>query len=260
MSESKFERPDAGSDPVEPTAVTIGSDGSFIIDGVEFVIDVPAKRPSHGNSFSLSKSEPFIRFYESLRAEVSPKGVLELGIFQGGSYVFLDKLFAPDYLAAIDISEPIEPLEQYVATREGRTAHFATSQTDEVALRGIVESELHNKLDLVIDDASHQYRLTKRSFEILYPLLRPGGIYVIEDWSWAHAPQNQGEDAWLSDEPALTNLLFDQLLLMGSTPAIAEITVLGFLYMVRKPRRPIPLVTETLWDSLLTRGRTLGEI
>jgi hypothetical protein len=38
-------------------------------------------------------------------------------------------------------------------------------------------------LDLVIDDASHLLGPTRSSFNVLFPLLRPGGVYVIEDWS-----------------------------------------------------------------------------
>ena len=34
---------------------------------------------------------------------------------------------------------------------------------------------------LIIDDASHINPLTIRSFEILWPLLQPGGLYIIED-------------------------------------------------------------------------------
>lgn len=41
-------------------------------------------------------------------------------------------------------------------------------------------------LDIVIDDASHVLTTTTRSFEMLFPRLRPGGIYVIEDWSSEH--------------------------------------------------------------------------
>ena len=41
-------------------------------------------------------------------------------------------------------------------------------------------------IDLVVDDASHLYEQTKATFAMLFPLVRPGGNYVIEDWSWAH--------------------------------------------------------------------------
>ena len=40
--------------------------------------------------------------------------------------------------------------------------------------------------DLIVDDASHLYRPTLASFEVLYPRLRPGGTYVIEDWAGDH--------------------------------------------------------------------------
>ena len=39
-------------------------------------------------------------------------------------------------------------------------------------------------LDLVMDDASHLGPQTRASFETLFPRLRAGGLYIIEDWSW----------------------------------------------------------------------------
>lgn len=39
--------------------------------------------------------------------------------------------------------------------------------------------------------ASHAYEETKASFEFLFPLLSPGGVYLIEDWSWAPHPSYQ---------------------------------------------------------------------
>ena len=41
-------------------------------------------------------------------------------------------------------------------------------------------------VDLVIDDASHRYPETVASFEVLFPRLRTGGLYVIEDWTAEH--------------------------------------------------------------------------
>ena len=36
--------------------------------------------------------------------------------------------------------------------------------------------------DLVVDDASHVGHLTVATMRLLWPLLSPGGFYVIEDW------------------------------------------------------------------------------
>ena len=66
--------------------------------------------------------------------------------------------------------------------------YWRTNQTDATKLNNIVREDLEGHLDLVIDDASHLYTETKRSFEVLFPLLRTGGLYVIEDWSWGCCP------------------------------------------------------------------------
>jgi hypothetical protein len=122
---------------------------------------------------------------------------------------------------------------RYVAGMEHRFVHFSISQSDREILEQIVRDELADELDLVVDDASHTYEGTKASFKFLFPLLRPGGIYVIEDWSWAHGPRCQAPDAPFAERHALSNLLFEQIMLMGSTSLIAEIRVWKFLYLIR---------------------------
>jgi cephalosporin hydroxylase len=149
--------------------------------------------------------------------------------------VLLDKLFKPRRISAVDItSGPVAPLLRYVTGMENRFVHFSTSQCDREVLEEIVRKELADELDLVVDDASHTYEQTRASFEFLFPLLRPGGVYVIEDWAWAHQPAYQSADAPFSKRPALSNFLFEQLMLMGSTALIAEIRVWKFLYLIRK--------------------------
>jgi len=125
-------------------------------------------------------------------------------------------------------------------------------------LEHIVRNELANELDLVVDDASHTYEQTKASFEILFPLLRPGGIYVIEDWSWAHHPNYQSSDAPFFNRNALSNLLFEQMMLMGSTPLIAEIRVWHFLYLIRKAKSAFSGSqgeSGSIFDQILSRGK-----
>ena len=60
-----------------------------------------------------------------------------------------------------------------------RTKIFQGSQAD-----GDFLTEIMNEVgipDVIIDDASHMNSLTIQSFRHLFPWLRPGGIYVIED-------------------------------------------------------------------------------
>ena len=95
-------------------------------------------------------------------------------------------------------------------------------------------------------------------FEILFPLLQPGGIYLIEDWSWAHHPDYQSVGAPLLESLALSNLLFEQIMLMGSVPLIAEIRIWSFLYLIRKAKkayRGSKGESESIFDQIRSRGK-----
>jgi len=43
--------------------------------------------------------------------------------------------------------------------------------------------------------------------EVLFPLLRPGGWYVIEDWQWAHSPGFTDPTGYLTGQRGLSNLV-----------------------------------------------------
>jgi predicted O-methyltransferase YrrM len=244
--------------------ITIGPAGDFCLGGSNFVIDMSARgrRPSDANAFTIVKGEQYLRFYDELASWFSPRSILELGVFQGGGYVFLDKLFAPQRMSAVDInSDPVPALSQYVTGLKDRYVHFSTSQSKSEALQRIVRDELADQLDLVVDDASHTYELTKASFELLFPLLQPAGIYVIEDWGWAHQPAYQDSDAPFANRNALSNLVFEQIMLMASTALIAEVRVLKPLYMIRKAANaPCGFPSKrndcsSIFDQIRSRGR-----
>ncbi len=98
--------------------IAIGPEGRFSFGGENFVITVPVKEPrlSTSEAFTIAKNEAYLRVYEDLASAFLPRSILELGIFQGGSYVLLDKLFNPRRMSAVDISrDPVEALSHYVA-------------------------------------------------------------------------------------------------------------------------------------------------
>jgi predicted O-methyltransferase YrrM len=236
----------------------VRADGSFEIDGIRFQLDVspPPRRPSRADDFTLVKTPEYLPLYAAIAAEYRPRTILELGIFEGGSFVLLDKLFAPDRLAAIELRPtPIAPLDAYCAAREHRSAHYGVSQTDVAALGAVVTDALGGVLDMVVDDASHAYAATRASFAALFPRLSPGGLYIVEDWAWSHWPPYQGPDGIRADEPALTNLLIETIAAVGGgTGGIAEVRVRSGFYVVRKSEAAgaaAPL------DGLRLRGRSI---
>lgn len=48
--------------------------------------------------------------------------------------------------------------------------------------------------DVIVDDASHVCKLTIATFEILFPLLKPGGLYICEDVHTSFWLQDYGGD------------------------------------------------------------------
>ena len=117
--------------------------------------------------------------------------MLELGIYQGGSAAFLCLLAEPERFVVVDINaDPTAGLEDFIVERgldDRLHSHYGFDQADDVRLRQLIGDEFSGQpLDLVIDDASHRFGPTRASFNVLFPHLRPGGLFVIEDWSGLH--------------------------------------------------------------------------
>ena len=165
-----------------------GIDGQpFQVGDVEFV---PAwERPSQRGSLTLLKSKRMVSVYRDLLAGFDRPNLVELGISQGGSVALLALMAQPRRMVAVELSdEPITALAETLADQglsETVRPHYGVDQADRARLAAIVSAEFGDEpLDVVIDDASHRYGPTVASFEVLFPRLRPGGLYVIEDWSW----------------------------------------------------------------------------
>jgi demethylmacrocin O-methyltransferase len=71
-----------------------------------------------------------------------------------------------------------------------RITSFRGSQTNEKLMRRIVRR--FGEPTIVIDDGSHRPAHVIRSFEILFPMLADGGLYVIEDIQTSYWPAWKG--------------------------------------------------------------------
>jgi len=79
---------------------------------------------------------------------------------------------------------------------EKRIKIFQGSQVDQAFLQDMVDQI--GGVDIVIDDGSHMNAHVIRTFEILFPLLRRDGIYVIEDTQTSYWPGYGGSSSDLS--------------------------------------------------------------
>jgi predicted O-methyltransferase YrrM len=142
-------------------------------------------------SFVLRKPRWMVECYQELREQNDVSNIFELGIDRGGSTALLALLFDPSRLVAVDVTPTrVESLDLFIGEHQLQTRvrpYFGVDQADRVRLNKILDAEFDTTtLDLVVDDASHLYSETAASFNLLFPRIRPGGLYVIEDWSWQH--------------------------------------------------------------------------
>ena len=164
--------------------------------------------------------EQFDRFWSA--TSFRPRHMLEIGIWDGGSTVLWYEHLRPARLVAIDLQDREDsPYFRRYVTANGLEARlltrWRTDQADRAALREIVERDLGGQLDLVIDDGSHLDVPTRASFEALFPLLPPGGLYIIEDWAWEHWPEFQDPSHIWAGEQSLTALVCELVAATGSS-------------------------------------------
>lgn len=116
------------------------------------------------------------QYLNPLRNE--PLLIFEIGI---GGYQYRDRggeslrlwqrFFPKAKIVGVDVFPKLVPGDR-IFTEVG-------SQDDPDFMASLVNR--YGNPDLVIDDASHINRLTIRTFEILFPMLKKGGLYFCED-------------------------------------------------------------------------------
>ncbi len=173
------------------------------------------------NCFVLYKGHYMLRQYENLftrNPQLHFDNVLELGIYECGSVAFWNELLQPSKISALDLRPPYST--DYAAKYFGRKIHvqqyWNTDQADSVRLREIVSNDFGGRVDLVIDDASHFFAPSVKSFETLFPHVKPGGAYVIEDWNWGQLPALQDPSHPWANERSPIELVFEIMEALGS--------------------------------------------
>jgi hypothetical protein len=165
----------------------------LVVDGVQFKVNekssnVGAGRAEAGGDLVLKKTRSMLDRYFAMRSQLEGANIVELGIYEGGSAALMTLLFRPGRLVTVDLTEQRVPeLDAFIEARgltDTLRPHYGVDQSDQPRLLQIMKDEFADApLDLVVDDASHLLGPTTASFNVLFPLLRPGGLFIIEDWS-----------------------------------------------------------------------------
>lgn len=118
--------------------------------------------------------------YEHLADLLGPwPTVVEIGTADGAGLRYFRKVFNPATLAGVDLY----PTDGAVQAADYHLR--ATQDAGDLPKRLERLSGLRS-WDLVVDDASHEDGLTDQTLRVMWPVVNPGGAYVIEDWSHAN--------------------------------------------------------------------------
>ena len=141
------------------------------------------------DKFGLHDYTPnYFKMFKHLRDK--PIKVLEIGVGgyadddRGGQSLEVWRDFFPKAeITGIDIQKKTMDLGPRVEILQG-------SQVDPDFLKELVSAR--GPFDIIVDDGSHRNEHIVESFELLFPTLAPGGIYVAEDVQTSFHPRFGG--------------------------------------------------------------------
>jgi cephalosporin hydroxylase len=132
----------------------------------------------YGSDKQRKNGHGYTEFYEKYFQDIkdSSLNILELGVREGYSLKMWNEYFTKSIIWGIDNNTENKCPDSF---NEPRVKFFIGDQTDEKFLSKLNDNS--GGFDIIIDDASHISPYTIKSFQILYPLLNFGGLYIIED-------------------------------------------------------------------------------
>lgn len=197
-------------------------DGRFEFEGVIFrqLKAGDTERTTTSEEVVILKPPRFLSSYDPILGSCEPQNVLEVGVAEGGSLIYFALAFPSLKFVGVDLREENPAVLGWIDRldlRDRVSLHYRVDQADRRRLRNIVESEFGDeKLGVIIDDASHFYAQSRMTFESTFDYLRGGGVYCLEDWSWAHEPGRTQDGLW-EDRESLSTLLFQLIASQAST-------------------------------------------
>jgi 23S rRNA U2552 (ribose-2'-O)-methylase RlmE/FtsJ len=120
----------------------------------------------------------YCRQYEHLFAPYRNDALnyIEIGVFKGASLRAMRRVFPnAQKIVGVDIDSSCKEHED--------VSNGIYVEIGDATLMDVVENitQKHGTFDIILDDGSHRMADMINSFELLFPLLNDGGIYIIED-------------------------------------------------------------------------------
>jgi hypothetical protein len=170
------------------------------------------------------------RHFQRFRRQ--PVRVFEIGVGgftksrDAGASLRMWKHFFPNgQIVGLDIDD-----KSFV--QEDRIKIYQGDQSDPEILKRIHDE--CGPFDIIIDDGSHRVRHVLASFEVLFPLLKDGGIYAIEDIQSSYWPEWGGSEDLNSTETSMAlckrltdGLNYEEFVDESYEPSYTDLNVVG---------------------------------
>ncbi len=129
----------------------------------------------HPTTKTISNYETYESYFSKLRG--LNLTILEIGVFEGESTKIFAEYFNNSRIIALDLN-----LQDINFINHSNITYLQCNQADKGALDKIVQDYCPNGIDIIIEDASHIGYFSQITYSVLFPHLKSGGLYIIEDW------------------------------------------------------------------------------
>ncbi len=122
-----------------------------------------------------SSGHGYLSFYDSLFSGLRTQDItlLEIGVFRGSSIITWEEYFPKGKIIGADINPATKSLER------GR---IIVELIDQSNIQHLVDIAVkHGPFDIIIEDGSHLWEHQKTTLLTLFPFVKDGGFYVVED-------------------------------------------------------------------------------
>ncbi len=118
----------------------------------------------------------YAKYFSPLKDK--PIKLLEIGLERGASARMWEEYFPLANLHFIDIVA--DSISNFMKNASPRSHCHLANQSDKASLSHFL-TQAGSNFDIIIDDGGHSVQEQITSFEVLFPHVKSGGIYVIED-------------------------------------------------------------------------------
>lgn len=158
-------------------------------------------------NFSDRVTHRYTYLYDEIFAPIryAPVRVLEIGYARGRGTRTLAEFFPRGIIHSFDIEPAMRHYNNLSKELQRRILLYRGDQSDPESIQQVLEcvydgprmkeKKGYRQFDIIIDDGSHKPAHQQISFKKLWPEVKPGGLYIIEDF---HPYYSDGEHATVS--------------------------------------------------------------